>query len=43
MFRGDSQTLRIYTRWLYARGERDAPWLLRYGIVPYDPGTKVPQ
>ncbi len=41
LFRGDSHTLRIYTRWLYARGERDAQWLLRHGIVPYDPGTKL--
>jgi hypothetical protein len=37
MFRGDTHTLRVYTRWLYTRSERDARWLLRRGIIPYAP------
>jgi len=40
MFRDDTQTVRVYTRWLRTRGAQDAQWLLRQGIVPYDPGVK---
>lgn len=40
LFPGDEQTVRIYTRWLHTRGRRDAQWLLRRGIVPFDPGVK---
>jgi len=40
MFRGDTQTVRVYTRWLRTRGRQDAQWLLRRGIVPFDPGLK---
>lgn len=38
LFQGDVHTLRVYTRWMYTRGERDARWLLRHGIIPYAPG-----
>jgi hypothetical protein len=41
LFPGDAQTVRIYTRWLRTRGRQDAQWLLRRGIVPYDPGVKL--
>jgi hypothetical protein len=40
LFPGDAQTVRIYTRWLHTRGLQDAQWLLRRGIVPFDPGLK---
>jgi hypothetical protein len=40
LFPGDAQTVRIYTRWLHTRGLHDAQWLLRQGIVPFDPGVK---
>lgn len=40
LFRGDVHTLRVYTRWLYARGERDARWLLRHGVIPFAPGGR---
>ncbi len=40
LFRGDEQTVRIYTRWMHTRGKRDAEWLVRHGIVPVDPGTR---
>lgn len=40
MFRGDSQTVRVYTRWLHTRGRQDAQWLLRHGITPIDPGVR---
>lgn len=40
MFRDDAQTVRVYTRWLRTRGKQDAQWLLRRGIVPYDPGVR---
>jgi hypothetical protein len=43
LFPGDSQTVRVYTRWLRTRGAQDAQWLLRQGIVPFDPGIKRPQ
>jgi hypothetical protein len=41
MFRGDVQTVRVYTRWLRTRGAQDAQWLLRRGIAPIDPGLKT--
>jgi hypothetical protein len=37
LFHGDVHTLRVYTRWMYTRSERDARWLLRHGIIPYVP------
>ncbi|MEO8604116.1 MAG: hypothetical protein ABI629_16190 [bacterium] len=40
MFRDDAQTARIYTRWLRTRGAHDVQWLLRRGLVPYDPNVK---
>jgi hypothetical protein len=40
LFPNDGQTVRIYTRWLRTRGLQDAQWLLRHGIVPFDPGIK---
>ena len=40
LFQGDVQTLRIYTRWMYTRSERDSRWLMRHGIIPYIPTTK---
>jgi hypothetical protein len=39
LFRGDVHTVRIYTRWMYTRSERDARWLLRHGIIPYLPAS----
>jgi hypothetical protein len=42
LFPGDAQTVRVYTRWLRTRGLQDAQWLLRQGIVPFDPGLKSP-
>lgn len=40
LFPGDAQTVRVYTRWLRTRGLQDAQWLLRQGIVPFEPGVK---
>jgi hypothetical protein len=40
LFPGDARTVRVYTRWLRTRGLQDAQWLLRQGIVPFDPGVK---
>lgn len=40
LFPGDLRTVRVYTRWLRTRGRQDAQWLLRQGIIPYDPGLK---
>lgn len=40
MFRGDVQTVRVYTRWLRTRGAQDAQWLLRRGIVPFAPDVR---
>jgi hypothetical protein len=37
LFPGDIHKLRVYTRWLYTRGERDAQWLLKHGVIPYAP------
>lgn len=39
LFHGDSHTLRVYTRWMYTRNERDAAWLLRHGIIAYAPAS----
>jgi hypothetical protein len=41
MFRSDTQTVRIYTRWLRTRSTEDAQWLMRHGIVPVDPGSQA--
>jgi hypothetical protein len=38
IFRGERQTIRLYTRWLHTRSPRDARWLIRRGILPVDPG-----
>jgi len=40
LFPGDRHMLRIYTRWMYTRSERDARWLRRHGIIPYAPPDK---
>jgi len=40
LFPGDLRTVRVYTRWLRTRGRQDAEWLLRQGLIPYDPGVK---
>jgi hypothetical protein len=40
LFQGDMHTLRVYTRWMYTRSERDRRWLLRHGIIPYAPADK---
>ncbi len=40
LFRGDVHTLRVYTRWMYTRSERDARWLLRHGVIPYAPASR---
>lgn len=40
LFRGDEHTLRVYTRWMYTRSERDARWLVRHGIIPYVPSGR---
>jgi hypothetical protein len=40
LFRGDVHTLRVYTRWMYTRSERDLQWLLRHGIIPYAPPSR---
>jgi hypothetical protein len=40
MFRDDPEAVRIYTRWLRTRGTDDAQWLLRQGLVPFDPGLR---
>ncbi|HYD50352.1 MAG TPA: hypothetical protein VEB21_18490 [Terriglobales bacterium] len=37
MFQGDATALRVYTRWLYTRGENDRRWLTRHGIIPFVP------
>ena len=39
LFRGDVHTLRVYTRWMYTRSERDARWLVRHGVIPYLPAS----
>jgi hypothetical protein len=43
LFRGDVHTLRVYTRWMYTRSERDARWLLRHGVIPYAATSRRPQ
>jgi hypothetical protein len=40
IFPGETHTVRIYTRWLRTRGKRDAEWLLRHGLVPFDAGSR---
>jgi len=40
LFRGDVHTLRVYTRWMYTRSERDARWLVRHGIIPCLPQSR---
>jgi len=40
MFNGDTHLLRVYTRWMYTRSDRDARWLLRHGVIPYVPTSR---
>jgi hypothetical protein len=40
LFSGDEHMLRVYTRWLYTRSERDARWLMRRGITPDNPHSR---
>ncbi len=37
LFPSDAQALRVYTRWLYTRSERDALWLIQRGMIPVRP------
>ncbi|OFV87816.1 MAG: hypothetical protein A3J75_00925 [Acidobacteria bacterium RBG_16_68_9] len=39
LFPGDARAIRVYTRWLRTRSQRDAAWLLRHGLIPVDPGS----
>lgn len=39
LFRGDIHKLRVYTRWMYTHGANDLRWLMRHGVIPYQPGT----
>jgi len=38
IFPSESQTVRVYTRWLRTRGRQDEQWLVRRGLLPFDPG-----
>ena len=40
LFHGDEHMLRVYTRWMYTRSERDAGWLRRHGVIPYAPASR---
>ena len=40
LFHGDEHMLRVYTRWMYTRSERDARWLRRHGVIPYVPADR---
>ena len=40
LFPGDIHTLRVYTRWVYTRSQRDAQWLLAHGVIPYVPANR---
>ena len=40
LFRREQDTLRLYTRWLNTRGQREAELLLRRGIIPFAPSTR---
>lgn len=37
LFRGDVHKLRVYTRWMYTHGASDLRWLIRHGVIPYEP------
>ncbi len=37
-FRSDQQIVRAYSRWLHTSSQRDAPWLIRRGVLPVEPG-----
>lgn len=37
LFRSDARVVRVYTRWLCSRGQRDGQWLMDRGIVPFAP------
>ena len=41
IFPSESQTVRIYTRWLRTRSRQDEQWLLRQGLLPIAPGGKT--
>jgi hypothetical protein len=40
IFRREQDTLRLYKRWLYGRGQREADLLVRRGIIPFAPPTQ---
>jgi hypothetical protein len=40
LFQGDVHMLRVYTRWMYTRSERDARWLRRHGVIPHVPASR---
>jgi hypothetical protein len=40
LFRGDENMLRVYTRWMCTRSERDLRWLIRHGITPHTPKSR---
>jgi len=41
LFRREQDTVRLYKRWLYTRGQREADLLLRRGIIPFAPPTNA--
>jgi hypothetical protein len=42
LFSSDRDLLRVYRRWLFTRGARDAEFLARRGIIPFAPPPKAP-
>lgn len=40
LFRREQDTLRLFTRWLNTRGQREADLLVRRGIIPFAPTTR---
>jgi hypothetical protein len=43
LFRREQDTVRLYKRWLHTRGQREADVLVRRGIIPWAPPTKLTQ
>lgn len=43
LFRREQDTVRLYKRWLHTGGQREADLLVRRGIIPWAPPTKIPQ
>jgi hypothetical protein len=41
IFRRQQDTLRLYKRWLYTRGAREADRLLRRGVIPVGPSQRL--